>query len=65
MTKQTSGGRTDMDMLIKNGTVVTADEMFKADVAVNDGKIVMISSEIDESLAKNVVDAEGKLVLPG
>lgn len=54
-----------MDMLIKNGTVVTADEMFKADVVVNDGKIVMISSEIDESLAKNVVDAEGKLVLPG
>ena len=47
-----------MDMLIKNGTVVTADEMFKADVAVNDGKIVMISSEIDEILAKNVVDSE-------
>lgn len=54
-----------MDMIIKNGTIVTASEMFKADVAVEAGKIVMISSNIDESLAKNVVDAEGRLVLPG
>lgn len=27
-----------MDMIIKNGTVVTDSEMFRADVAVKDGK---------------------------
>lgn len=54
-----------MDMIIKNGTVVTASDMFKADIGVENGKIVLISERIDESLAKNVVDAQGKLVLPG
>ena len=54
-----------MDMIIKNGTVVTASDMFKADIGIENGKIVEISGKIDESLAKHVVDAEGKLVLPG
>jgi len=54
-----------MDMIIKNGTVVTASDMFKADIGVENGKIVLISEKIDESLAKNVVDAQGKLILPG
>ena len=53
-----------MDLLIKNGTIVTAKESYKADVAVNDGKIVAIGSNLDFD-ADKVVDAEGKLVLPG
>ena len=36
-----------MDLLIKNGTIVTAKESYKADVAVNDGKIVAIGSNIN------------------
>ena len=28
-----------MDMIIKNGTVVTDSEMFKADIAVKEGKV--------------------------
>lgn len=35
-----------MDLLIKNGTVVTDSEMFKADVAVKDGKIVAVAEGI-------------------
>ena len=31
-----------MDLLIKNGTIVTAKEMFKADIAVNGEKIQAI-----------------------
>lgn len=53
-----------MDLIIKNGTIVTATEMFKADIAVQDGKIVDIGSNLNIPAAK-VVDATGKLVLPG
>lgn len=53
-----------MDLLIKNGTVVTASGSFKADVAVDGGKIVEIGNELTVSSEK-IVDAEGKLVLPG
>lgn len=52
-----------MDLLIKNGTIVTAKESFTADVAVKDGKIAAIGNDLPE--AGNVVDASGKLVLPG
>lgn len=53
-----------MDLIIKNGTVVTASDTYKADVAVKDGKIVMISQNA-ELEGVSVVDAAGKLVLPG
>lgn len=52
------------DLLIKNGTIVTASNSFKADLAVKDEKIVAIAANIEED-AEEVVDAEGKLVLPG
>jgi dihydropyrimidinase len=53
-----------MDLIIKNGTVVTAVEIFKADIGITDGKITDIGSDLKDSSAK-VVDAAGKLVLPG
>lgn len=53
-----------MDLIIKNGTIVTATEMFKADIAVKDGKIAAIGSDLAADGAQ-VVDAAGKLVLPG
>lgn len=53
-----------MDLLIKNGTVVTASEMFEADVAVKDGKIAAIGRNL-EMMVRKVVDVSGKLVLPG
>ena len=54
-----------MDIIIKNGTVVTEKEMFKADIAVKDGKIAAIASDLSGIESKSVVDASGKLVLPG
>lgn len=54
-----------MDLIIKNGTIVTETEMFKADIAVKDGKIAMIADNLDGIACDNVVDATGKLVLPG
>ena len=46
-----------MDMIIKNGTVVTATGMFKADVAVENGKITAIGSELGGDDTTKVVDA--------
>jgi len=53
-----------MDLIIKNGTIVTQAESYMADIGVIDGKIVAIGTGFSEEGAK-VVDAYGKLVLPG
>lgn len=53
-----------MELLIKGGTVVTATESFPADVAVDGGKIVAIGRDLAVN-AEKVMDATGKLVLPG
>ena len=53
-----------LDLIIKGGTVVTATDMFPCDVGVKDGKIVEMGMNLDMD-AKEVVDATGKLVLPG
>lgn len=44
-----------MDLLIKNGTIVTATESFVADLAVKDGKITAIGKDLDTD-AKEIVD---------
>ena len=54
-----------MDLIIKNGTVVNACGSFRADVGVSDGKIVCLADRIDASGSDQVVDADGRLVLPG
>ncbi len=53
-----------MDLLIQNGTIVTENEMFRADVGVKDGKIALIGAALDVPAA-TVVDAAGLYVLPG
>lgn len=54
-----------MDLLIKNGTIVTAKELFKADIAVNGEKVQAIGHDFDESNFKTSIDADNKLILPG
>lgn len=54
-----------MSLLIKNGIVVTAADAFKADVRIESGKIAEIGVPLPEGLGSEVVDASGKLVLPG
>lgn len=53
-----------MDLIIKNGTIVSPTATFKADVCVNNGKIVAITEDAGTD-ADKVVDASGKMVLPG
>jgi dihydropyrimidinase len=54
-----------MDLVFKNGTVVTAGDTQRADVGVADGKVVAIAREIAPPAEARVIDASGKLLLPG
>lgn len=54
-----------MDLIIKNGTIITATDTYKADIAVKDGKIHMIGANLEAPEGVEVVDAAGKYVLPG
>ena len=53
-----------MKTLIKNGTVVTASDTFKADVLIENEKIVLIGQDLPAEGAE-VIDAAGKLLIPG
>ena len=53
-----------MDTLIKSGTIITASETFKADILIEGEKISQIGVNLTSDNAK-VINAEGKLVLPG
>ncbi|HYP30103.1 MAG TPA: dihydropyrimidinase [Blastocatellia bacterium] len=53
-----------MKTLIKNGNVVTAVDNYTADILVEDGKISVIGARLDME-ADRVLDAAGKLVIPG
>jgi dihydropyrimidinase len=52
------------ELLIRGGTVVTAEASRRADVLVRDGSIVAIGADVAGETA-DVVDATGLLVLPG
>jgi len=58
---------TEFDILIKGGHVVDPanDVDGVADVAIKDGKIKAVVSELENSKAKNVVRANNMLVIPG
>jgi len=51
-----------MDLVIKNGTVVTATESYRADIGVDGGTIALIGRDLSGA---EVIDAAGMLVMPG
>ena len=53
----------NLDLVVRNGTVVTAIEAFRADVGVRDGKVVALGEQLPQ--AAREIDATEKLVLPG
>jgi len=53
-----------MKTLIKNGRVVTAVDDYKADILIEDEIISVIGKQLDME-ADRVIDAAGKLVIPG
>ena len=53
-----------MATLIKNGTLVTAEKTYQADILIQDEKIARIAPTIQADSALTI-DASGKLILPG
>src|SRR6201997_3299093 len=53
------------DTIIRNGSVVTATDTYLADIAIANGKIATIGKDLPTQNSSHVLDAAGKLVLPG
>jgi dihydropyrimidinase len=53
------------DTVIQNGSVVTAADTYKADVAISNGQIAAIGASLPVENASRIVNAENKFVLPG
>jgi len=53
------------DTIIKNGSVVTATDTYVADIAIANGKITAVGTDLPAENATKILDASGKLILPG
>jgi len=53
------------DTIIKNGSVVTATDTYTADVAITNGKVAAVGTDLPSQNAAKILDASGKLLLPG
>ncbi len=51
------------ELLIKNGTIVTSSQRLKCNLVTNEGIIVAITNKKPKT--NRVIDAEGKMILPG
>ena len=51
------------DTIIRGGTVATASDTFSCDVGIKDGRIAALGRDLGD--AAEVIDATGRLVLPG
>src|SRR5512143_1305032 len=53
------------DTIIANGTIATAVDTYNADIGISDGKISAIAASLPREQGKKIIDAKGKLVIPG
>ena len=54
-----------VDLVIKNGKIVSAEGISEGGIAIDDGKIVAIAKEPNLPQADKVIDAKGFAVMPG
>ena len=54
-----------MAVLIKGGTVVTAEQSWRADVLCDGGKIIDVGEGLDAPVGVDIIDAGGQFVMPG
>jgi dihydropyrimidinase len=54
-----------MDLIIKGGNIITASENYIADIGIEEGKIKSIGQDLIPDSSTEIVDAHGKLVMPG
>ena len=53
------------DLILKNGTLVTPEKCFQADIAVSNGKIALAGKLAGSDTAEEIYDAQGKHILSG
>ena len=53
----------EYDLIVRGGTVANSSETFQADIGIRDGRIAAIGKGL--AGAGRIIDASGKLVLPG
>lgn len=53
-----------MNLLVKNGTIATASDVYKGDIYIENGIIKEIGLNLNKD-AEKIIDAEGKYVIPG
>ena len=60
-------GDESFDLLIRGGKVIDPSQNLEAvrDVAIRDGKIARLGTDIPVALARQVIDADAKIVTPG
>jgi dihydropyrimidinase len=51
--------------LLRGGTVVTATDLYRGDVLIEDERIAAIAGSFAEVIADRTIDASGKYVIPG
>lgn len=54
-----------MGILIKSGQIITAGESYQADILIEDERIARIGKIDAENNSIQIIDASGKLILPG
>jgi dihydropyrimidinase len=53
----------DFDLVVRQGTIATATDTYRADLGVKDGRIAAIGASLGKGHRE--IQAEGQLVLPG
>ncbi len=53
------------DTVIKNGTIVTATDTYASDIGIAEGRIAAIAQALPAENAGKVIDASGRLLMPG
>lgn len=54
-----------MPLLIRDGEIVTADELYRADIYIEDQRISKIGKDLPAPPGTEVISADGKFVFPG
>ena len=54
----------EVDLVVKGGTVVTSNRIFRGGVAIDKGKVAAVCSEGVYPDSRRVIDVQGKTILP-
>jgi dihydropyrimidinase len=61
--RQGEASMTEFDTIIRGGTIATASDTFSCDIGIRDGRIAALGHDL--GTAAEMIDASGRLVLPG